>query len=243
MLTAGDPGVVARHREAMLRIIHGQGVDLLFTNEAEAQALIGASPARPSAASNPEQPQTPAELAAEAGRAAALTLAESVPLVVVTCGSSGSFVAALGRLHQIPAYWLPQGPVDTCGAGDAFMSGFLYAQLVSWLRGCCSAAPALQLDARTPWPRSALGQPPPPAILVHLGSLTRLQSLQAGYDVKTAGEFASRTASAVISRFGPHLHEEDAEDLVSALPEHTSPFVRVQLGPGLALGAGGFGDF
>ncbi|KAG2482456.1 hypothetical protein HYH03_018625 [Edaphochlamys debaryana] len=195
-MTAGDPGVVSRHRAAMLRVVRA-GIDMLFTNEDEAVALVGSSPSAPS--SEGEEALVSVEDAAAlaaGGRSgvelAALQLAAVCPMVVVTAGSKGSFVAAMGQLHEVPPYWLPQGPVDTCGAGDAYMAGFCYAVL-------------------------------------------------AGYDLRTAGEFASRTASAVIGRFGPHLSDEDAELLVAQLPEHTGA-LRVALGGAGAveLGAGEF---
>ncbi|GLC38934.1 hypothetical protein PLESTB_000462900 [Pleodorina starrii] len=197
-MTAGDPGVVSRHRDAMLRII-ARGVDLLFTNEDEAAALAGAAAAaaaeRKEDGQEEEKEGRRAEAGAEAGAGVAAALAGLCPVVVVTAGSKGSFIGAMGELHAVPPYWLPQGPVDTCGAGDAYAAGWLYAML-------------------------------------------------AGYDIRTAGEFASRVASAVIGRYGPHLSDEDAEGLVRELPEHVGPVrVRMQRGGDMELGAGGFADF
>ncbi|KAG2442505.1 hypothetical protein HXX76_002591 [Chlamydomonas incerta] len=188
-MTAGDPGVVARHREEMLRTI-ARGVDMVFTNEDEAANLVGL-PGPSALASSPSASEEELE---EAGERAALALAELCPVAVVTAGSKGSYVCAMGEIHSVPPYWLPQGPVDTCGAGDAYMAGFTYAMM-------------------------------------------------AGYDARTAGEFASRVASAVIGRYGPHLSDEDAEELVGQLPEHTGP-LRVALGGAagqLELGGGGAG--
>ncbi|GIL72952.1 hypothetical protein Vretimale_4600 [Volvox reticuliferus] len=181
-MTAGDPGVVSRHRDAMLRVI-SYGVDLLFTNEDEATALVGQLPEGGK--------DCKAEPSSQGARVAA-ALAELCPIVVVTAGSKGSYIGAMGELHVVPPYWLPQGPVDTCGAGDAYAAGWLYSML-------------------------------------------------AGYDIYTAGEFASRVASAVIGRYGPHLSDEDAEGLVRDLPVHLGP-VQMQL-RNMGLQAGGFADF
>lgn len=183
-MTAGDPGVVSRHRDAILRII-SRGIDLLFTNEDEAAELAGPL------ASVGDIEVDNGMAALNPGARVAAALAELCPIVVVTAGSKGSYIGAMGELHSVPPYWLPQGPVDTCGAGDAYAAGWLYAMVV-------------------------------------------------GYDIRTAGEFASRVASAVIGRYGPHLSDDDAEELVRELPEHMGP-VRVRLG-GMELGASGFMD-
>jgi fructoselysine 6-kinase len=45
--------------------------------------------------------------------------------VVVTCGSRGAFFSADGALLHAPAH--PIVVVDTCGAGDSFIAGFLAA--------------------------------------------------------------------------------------------------------------------
>ncbi|KXZ44268.1 hypothetical protein GPECTOR_70g499 [Gonium pectorale] len=193
-MTAGDPGVVARHRDKMLRVID-RGIDMLFTNEEEAAALAG-MPREGDATTVGEATLAVVddEKGLSHGERAARALAHICPLAVVTAGSRGSYVCAMGEVHKVPAHWLPQGPVDTCGAGDAYAAGWLYAQL-------------------------------------------------SGYDVRTSGEFASQVASAVIGRYGPHLSDDDAEQLVRQLPGHVSPVrVRIDL-PGLGLGAGDFLDF
>jgi sugar/nucleoside kinase (ribokinase family) len=63
------------------------------------------------------------------GMDAALQLASACPMVVVTDGSKGSYITALGQLVVVPPYWSTSPPVDTCGAGDAYAAGLLYGFL------------------------------------------------------------------------------------------------------------------
>jgi hypothetical protein len=81
------------------------------------------SPASP--ASNSSSVQQPS------GMDAALHLASVCPMVVVTDGSKGSYITAMGQLVVVPPYWSAKPPVDTCGAGDAYAAGLLYGFL------CC----------------------------------------------------------------------------------------------------------
>jgi sugar/nucleoside kinase (ribokinase family) len=53
-------------------------------------------------------------------------------VVVVTDGAAGYHIAALGQLHCVPPCWTEAPPVDSCGAGDAYAAGLIYA----YLRGC-----------------------------------------------------------------------------------------------------------
>ena len=48
---------------------------------------------------------------------------------VVTDGHHGSHLAGMGTTQLIPPYWMPKGPLDTCGAGDAYAAGVLYGLL------------------------------------------------------------------------------------------------------------------
>jgi sugar/nucleoside kinase (ribokinase family) len=64
------------------------------------------------------------------GQVIACELAGVCPMVVVTDGSRGSYITALGQLIVVPPYWRSHAPVDTCGAGDAYCSGFLFAFLL-----------------------------------------------------------------------------------------------------------------
>ena len=127
-MTAGDAGVVVRHGERMWECIRA-GVDILFTNAAEATAL---AKCRPVDASHTSQyplyhSLSPATSQAEA---AALCLGPHCPgLVCVTDGSRGSVVVGVGEMRRVPPVWKPEAPVDTTGAGDAWCAGFLFGLL------------------------------------------------------------------------------------------------------------------
>jgi sugar/nucleoside kinase (ribokinase family) len=102
-LTLSDIACIAPHRDDFLELIDSGGLDLLFANEAEIQALT---------------------LAAD--REAAIDMLEDrVPLLVVTCGAHGALAVANGRRVSIPAARIGKGVVDTTGAGDLFAAGFL----------------------------------------------------------------------------------------------------------------------
>lgn len=125
-MTAGDAGVVRRHAAAMWAAIDA-GVDLLFTNAGEAEALLLHEP-------RGEACQGGGAAAAAAGHCAtgeqlALRLGPHCSVVVVTDGDRGSYMTALGQLHCVPPCWMDAPPVDTCGAGDAYAAGLLYAYL------------------------------------------------------------------------------------------------------------------
>ena len=80
-------------------------VDILFSNESEAEAYTG-------------------QKADEAVR----TLSGLVEVSLVTLGKRGALVGSRGQVFSVPA----EGgkPVDTTGAGDHFAAGFLYGQSV-----------------------------------------------------------------------------------------------------------------
>lgn len=81
-------------------------VDILFSNESEAEAFTGKS-------------------AAEAVK----ILSEKVGVSIVTLGKEGALVGSRGHFFQVAA----EGgkPIDTTGAGDNFAAGFLYGQSVN----------------------------------------------------------------------------------------------------------------
>lgn len=91
--------------KGMLEDLIPKYVDILFSNESEAEAFTG-------------------QRAAEAVR----TLSELVEVSLVTLGKEGALIGSHGQVYSIPA----EGgkPVDTTGAGDNFAAGFLYGQSV-----------------------------------------------------------------------------------------------------------------
>lgn len=88
-------------------------VDILFSNESEAEAFTG----------------LPAQ-------EAACRLSRMTDVTIVTVGKDGSFVGVGGECFAIPA----EGgkPIDTTGAGDNFAAGFLYG----YAQGCTLAQSA-----------------------------------------------------------------------------------------------------
>ncbi|HVL29435.1 MAG TPA: adenosine kinase, partial [Sphingomicrobium sp.] len=92
-------------REGLMRIIGRGGVDLLFANEHEVQALTGAR---------------------NLGESLAI-LAGKVATVVATKGPDGALGLEGGEHVEIPAHPVGQ-VVDTTGAGDLFAAGFLAAR-------------------------------------------------------------------------------------------------------------------
>ena len=65
-------------------------------------------------------------------RAALIRLADSVPVVVVTCGGQGSIAidSITGEEEWVPS--LPVNEVDATGAGDVFAAAFVLATLRHW---------------------------------------------------------------------------------------------------------------
>ena len=103
--TASESVCLPGRREGFLSMIESGGIDLLFLNEHEAQALTGAS-----------------DLAETMS-----TLSRQVPTLVITRGAKGAFGIEGGETVEIPA--APVGQVvDTTGAGDLFAAGFLTAR-------------------------------------------------------------------------------------------------------------------
>lgn len=91
--------------KGMLEEIIPKYVDILFSNESEAEAYTG-------------------QQAEEAVR----TLSGLVDVSLVTLGKKGALIGSRGQVYSVPA----EGgkPVDTTGAGDNFAAGFLYGQSV-----------------------------------------------------------------------------------------------------------------
>ena len=102
-LTLSDIACIGPHRADFLALIDSGGLDLLFANEAEIQALADVE-----------------------GRDAAIaTIEDKVPLIVVTCGANGALAVERGRRVSVPVARIGRGVVDTTGAGDLFAAGFL----------------------------------------------------------------------------------------------------------------------
>jgi sugar/nucleoside kinase (ribokinase family) len=80
-------------------------VDILFSNESEAEAYTGLPAAK-----------------------AVSEIAEQVAVSVVTVGKKGALIGSIGRVFSVPASG--GKAVDTTGAGDHFAAGFLYGQSV-----------------------------------------------------------------------------------------------------------------
>jgi sugar/nucleoside kinase (ribokinase family) len=118
VMTAADKTVVGRHRAAMLRA--AQAADLIFANAEEARELMCGEDTESFGMRGDD---------AYAAEQDCMRMGEICPMAVVTDGSRGSCIAALGKLHVVPPHWAKQAPVDTCGAGDAYAAGFLFAYL------------------------------------------------------------------------------------------------------------------
>jgi len=102
-LTLSDPFVVDRHGERLRELVFGGTVDLLFGNEEEAMALMGAA--------------SRSEAAARLRRSGAAT--------VVTLGAAGAMAITPDAEIVIEADGV-ELVEDTTGAGDLFAAGCLY---------------------------------------------------------------------------------------------------------------------
>jgi ribokinase len=85
-----------------------RGSDYLIVNEEEAKAYLGGS-----------------WTGSEDPRELVIGLTMFCSRVIVTLGGAGSLVSIDGEVHQVPA--TPVTPVDTTGAGDAFVGAFASA--------------------------------------------------------------------------------------------------------------------
>ncbi|GAB2196390.1 adenosine kinase [Sessilibacter sp. MAH4] len=101
-LTFSDPAMVAYFKEPLLEMI-GEGVDLLFCNEAEAMDFTGASTL---------------DDAVEA-------LKKYTKSFALTRGSKGALLFDGEQLIQVEPHRVE--PIDTNGAGDLFAGAFMYA--------------------------------------------------------------------------------------------------------------------
>jgi sugar/nucleoside kinase (ribokinase family) len=104
-LTLSDIACIDKRRDSFVELIRGEGLDLLFANEAEILSLTGEN---------------------DIQRAVAV-FADKIPLLVVTCSEKGAVAIERGRRVAVPAQRVAK-VVDTTGAGDLFAAGFLYGQ-------------------------------------------------------------------------------------------------------------------
>ena len=100
-LTFSDPNMVMYFRDGLLEMM-GEGVDLLFCNEAEAMAFAKT----------------------ENFSAAIEVLQQHAKSFVITRGARGAFVFDGHRGIEVAGY--PAKAVDTNGAGDIFAGNYLY---------------------------------------------------------------------------------------------------------------------
>lgn len=101
-ISLSDPGMVEFFKDGLLEMI-GDGVDLLFCNEAEAKGWAGT-----------DQLDEAIE-----------TLKKTAARFAVTLGKKGALVFDGEQLITIDPY--PVNAIDTNGAGDMFAGAFLYA--------------------------------------------------------------------------------------------------------------------
>ena len=85
----------------LLKKVIPEYVDILFSNESEAEAYTGLAP-----------------------HEAIQVIMKDVEYATVTVGKDGALVGHAGEVVQVPA--LSSHPIDTTGAGDNFAAGFLY---------------------------------------------------------------------------------------------------------------------
>jgi len=109
-ITAGAADVVKNCLAGFWDVID-MGVDMFLCNQAEAGALL-------------EEENCCAYTAIK-------RLYTHFPIVAVTDGSKGSYIAAMQQLRTVPPYWRKHAPVDTCGAGDVYAAGLM----LGFLRG------------------------------------------------------------------------------------------------------------
>jgi sugar/nucleoside kinase (ribokinase family) len=103
--TASESVCLPGRKEGFMQMVESGGVDLLFANEHEAQAMTGAR---------------------DLGETLAI-LARQVPTLVITRGANGALALENGEAVEVPAAPVAH-VVDTTGAGDLFAAGFLTAR-------------------------------------------------------------------------------------------------------------------
>ncbi len=104
--TLSDGFVIDRHRDDFMALIDQGLIDILFSNEAEIQALTRI----------------------DGFDEAVAAIAPKVPLLVSTRSEQGAVAVAEGVRHAVDAAPVAQ-VIDTTGAGDLFAAGFLAAHV------------------------------------------------------------------------------------------------------------------
>lgn len=99
--TYSDPFCVNRSKDEFIQLTKDY-VDVVFCNTEEGLALSGKS--------DPKE--------------AISFISKIAPLVFMTAGKDGAYVAENGKINLVPGF--PVKPIDTTGAGDAFAAGVLY---------------------------------------------------------------------------------------------------------------------
>lgn len=132
-LDLASPEVASIFREALEEAL-ADDVEIVFANEAEAQAFTGES--------DPEK--------------ALAALSRRCPVAAVKLGARGSLIMMSGRRTEVPPRLVDQA-VDTTGAGDLWAAGFLFGHLNGWplekagtLASATSAAVVRQVGANVP---------------------------------------------------------------------------------------------
>lgn len=113
--TLCDSLCVKRHYDEIIELV-SKHVDIVFANKREIKALY-------STTSHDEAIKLMSEQCSAKGTVAALT-----------CGADGAIVIDKEGIINVPAY-RPEAIVDTTGAGDMFVSGFLYGHLHGYSLG------------------------------------------------------------------------------------------------------------
>ncbi len=106
--------LVREHNQRIKNLISSY-VDILFGNEEEMTALW--------------------DLPLEATR---LELHKIAPLAIILMGKNGCYITRAQHDCSVPSYPVPA--IDTTGAGDFFISGFLYGYLQKWPIEKCAQA-------------------------------------------------------------------------------------------------------
>lgn len=117
-MTLSDPLCVDRHRAEFRELVAGP-IDVLFTNQLEAESLV-------------EVPDV---------WAAVEVLQGQCELVVVTRGDQGSLVVTPDAVYEVGPVRVPE-VIDSTGAGDLYAAGFLYGLTQGWGVVHCAQAGA-----------------------------------------------------------------------------------------------------